>query len=202
MSTRLYRDFYDIMHPSISKKNISNYEIVIDSELPAIDVYYPAKLAEKKEMIIYIPDRVDNNDVYKDLAIETNNIVISVASKEMDSVYKLIKYVYDNAESIELDADKITLMSDYDGCDMLLNIKEKLKEDNYEVNKSILIDPKHDIDFNVYNKKEVLVITGVDSLIEDEENYNMINSYLGGFVTFDNLAARESVYSLILEFLN
>ena len=40
---RLYRSLYDILNPTISRKNISNYNIVINKDILPIEVYYPKK---------------------------------------------------------------------------------------------------------------------------------------------------------------
>ena len=39
----LYRNLYDIIHPSISRQNISDYKIKIDNNLVPLQVYYPDK---------------------------------------------------------------------------------------------------------------------------------------------------------------
>ena len=73
---RLYRSLYDILNPTISRKNISNYNIVINKDILPIEVYYPKKNIKISNIIIYIPSSNDTNNLYSDLAINTNNLVI------------------------------------------------------------------------------------------------------------------------------
>ena len=43
---KLYRTIKEILHPTISKRNISNYKIVIDEDLLLLRVFYPKKVSE------------------------------------------------------------------------------------------------------------------------------------------------------------
>ncbi|MBE6158197.1 MAG: hypothetical protein E7160_05365, partial [Firmicutes bacterium] len=52
---KLYRTMYEIIHPTISKKNISNYRIVLDDGIAPIRVFYPNKVSKLDSVIIYIP---------------------------------------------------------------------------------------------------------------------------------------------------
>lgn len=40
---KLYRTVYEIIHPTISKKNISNYKIMIQEDLVPLRIFYPKK---------------------------------------------------------------------------------------------------------------------------------------------------------------
>ena len=51
---KLYRTVYDLLHPSISKKNISNYKVVLDEKLLPVMVFYPDKMSSSKSIIIYV----------------------------------------------------------------------------------------------------------------------------------------------------
>ena len=42
---KLYRTVYEILHPTISKKNISNYKVVFDEKILPVLVYYPTKIS-------------------------------------------------------------------------------------------------------------------------------------------------------------
>ena len=50
----LYKSIREILHPSISKKNISNYKIIIDQDLLPLKVYYPKKVSNLNNILIYI----------------------------------------------------------------------------------------------------------------------------------------------------
>ena len=45
---KLYRTVYEILHPTISKKNISNYKVVFDEKLLPTLVFYPKRKAGDK----------------------------------------------------------------------------------------------------------------------------------------------------------
>ena len=51
---KLYRTVREILHPTISKKNISNYKIVVDNNLLPVRVFYPQKVTNMSKVIIYI----------------------------------------------------------------------------------------------------------------------------------------------------
>ena len=54
---KLYRTVYEIIHPTISKKNISNYKIILQEDLIPLRVFYPKKISKLEKAIIYIPGR-------------------------------------------------------------------------------------------------------------------------------------------------
>ena len=52
---KLFRSVKELLHPSISKRNISNYKIVIDEDLLLLRVFYPKKISNIHDVILYIP---------------------------------------------------------------------------------------------------------------------------------------------------
>ena len=52
---KLYRRVKDLTHPTISKKNISEYKIVLEEDLFPVRVFYPNKVSNLDEVIIDIP---------------------------------------------------------------------------------------------------------------------------------------------------
>jgi hypothetical protein len=56
---KLYRSVREILHPTISKRNISNYKIILDEEILPIRIFYPKKISNIKKVIIFI--RGDGN---------------------------------------------------------------------------------------------------------------------------------------------
>ena len=52
---KLYRTVKDLITPSISKVNISNYRIVFDDNLLPVRVFYPKKVSDINQVIIYVP---------------------------------------------------------------------------------------------------------------------------------------------------
>ena len=51
---KLYRTIYEILHPTISKKNISNYKIIIQENLIPLRIFYPKKISKIDKIIIYL----------------------------------------------------------------------------------------------------------------------------------------------------
>ena len=55
---KLYRTVYEIIHPTISKRNISNYKIIIEENLVPLRIFYPKKISKLEKAIIYIPGKL------------------------------------------------------------------------------------------------------------------------------------------------
>ena len=79
---KLYRTVHDLLHPTISKKNISNYKVVLDDKLLPVVVFYPDKMSNSKSIILYVvgDGKVNGcfgkySDICKNLAKNTNSIV-------------------------------------------------------------------------------------------------------------------------------
>lgn len=50
---KLYRTVKEILHPTISKRNISNYKIIVDEKLIPVRIFYPKKVTNMNKVIIY-----------------------------------------------------------------------------------------------------------------------------------------------------
>ena len=48
---KLYRTVYEIIHPTISKKNISNYKIMMQEDLVPLRIFYPKKISKTSTTI-------------------------------------------------------------------------------------------------------------------------------------------------------
>ncbi len=204
MKYKLYRNLHDIIHPSISRKNISDYEIVMDDKVVSVNIFYPAIGVEISKAIIYIPDKIKNHDIYIDLAKETENLILVINytdKNKFNDCYNIIKYIYNNIEEAGINKEDITIMSDYAGSTLEMEVIEKSNmTKDFVVSNTIMIDPKKQIDAKIMNNNKILVITDNNSK-QTKKEFKKINSYLSGFVKGDNLAASENVYSLINEFL-
>ena len=51
----LFRNVKELLHPSISKENISEYKIILKEGLLPIRVYYPKKVSNMNNVSIFIP---------------------------------------------------------------------------------------------------------------------------------------------------
>ena len=50
----LFRSVGELIHPVISKRNISDYNIILEEYLYPVRVYYPKKVSNIKKVIIYV----------------------------------------------------------------------------------------------------------------------------------------------------
>ena len=48
---KLFRTVNEILHPTISKKNISDYKIIMDDDILPVRVFYPKKVTSIDKVI-------------------------------------------------------------------------------------------------------------------------------------------------------
>ena len=137
---KLYRTVHEIIHPTISKKNISNYRIVLEDNLSPLLIFYPSKVSKIDKIIIYlhgdpkITKCSNNNDFCKDLAIKTSSLIISLDYDELTyrNLYNLakrtIKYLMEKLKEENITDSNIVLMGDSSGANIISNIKCKNKK--------------------------------------------------------------------------
>lgn len=136
---KLFRTVNEILHPTISKKNISDYKIIIDEGILPVRVFYPKKVTNLDKVIIYVhgDGEVTNclgeySNICKNFAIKTNSLLIAIEYDDIkdgykevvEEVNKTIKYVYDKLLMNNILEDSITLMSDSTGCHIISLIKD------------------------------------------------------------------------------
>lgn len=196
---RLYRSLYDILNPTISRKNISNYNIVINKDILPIEVYYPRKNIKISNIIIYIPSSDDTNNLYSDLAINTNNLVIVLNYDDnKDNCYNTIKYIYDNVKDII--TDNITIMTDKEGSDIEEYIIDKsYKTNDFKISKAILLEPTISLNENIINNS--LIVINKDSNNKVLNNYNLTEVYLNDFFNGNSTILNERIYNLINNYI-
>lgn len=196
---RLYRSLYDILNPTISRKNISNYNIVINKDILPIEVYYPKKNIKISNIIIYIPSSNDTNNLYSDLAINTNNLVIVLNyDANKDNCYNTIKYIYDNVKDII--TDNITIMTDKEGSDIEEYIIDKsYKTNDFKISKAILLEPTISLNENIINNS--LIVINKDSNNKVLNNYNLTEVYLNDFFNGNSTILNERIYNLINNYI-
>ena len=196
---KLYRSLYDILNPTISRKNISNYNIVVNKDILPMEVYYPKKDININNLIIYIPSSNNTNNLYSDLAINTNNLVIVLNySDDKDNYYNSIKYIYDNINDII--SDNITIMTDQEGSDIEdYIINETYKTQDFKINKSILLEPTIQLNKKTINNS--LVIVNQNSNNKNLNNYNFDEIYLNDFFNGNSTIVNERIYNLINNYI-
>ena len=117
---KLFRNMYEIIHPTISKKNISNYRITLDEEILPVRVFYPKKLANISSVVIYVPGEGNVSNCYgeyesilKDMAINLDKLVIAIDYFDEEIKYPyLFDKIYDSVDFVikELNKNNICLI--------------------------------------------------------------------------------------------
>lgn len=147
---RLYRNMNEILHPSISKKNISNYSIVIDEDIFPVHIFYPKKVSNLDKVIIFIHGseeitECDYYEVYKLISKNTDHVVISIEYEDMNykdmyqKVYDTIDFLYKGLVRNNIDPKKITLMGDSTGCNIITGFNYLNKD--LKIEKEVLFYP-------------------------------------------------------------
>ncbi len=224
---KLYRTVYDIIHPSISKKNISNYSIILDEEIAPIRAFYPKKLTEDTKIIIFLPsskaimdDDINYAKVCKEISFECNSIVIGIAYKNtiedkfnigLEECYKTIKYLYEQLKKIGIKSKDIILMGESIGANIINGIIEKNKDNELNINKVIQVSPIIENPLDI-EKTEVNVIQlnkfkeFFDNYIEEKDYTNPlvfpinINEYSNYPKTLIFAGAADPIYEKINKF--
>lgn len=154
---KLYRNVRDLIHPSISKRNISDYRIILNDDLLPVRVFYPKRVSNMQKVIIYIPGDGKVTDSYgkytiisKDLAIKANCCLIAIDYFEggikypdtIDKIYELILYLYQKLHEIDIDDKNIILVGDSFGANLVNAMNIKFIEDGYDyIKKNVLFYP-------------------------------------------------------------
>lgn len=183
---KLYRTVHDLLHPTISKKNISNYKVVLDDKLLPVVVFYPDKMSNSKSIILYVvgDGKVNGcfgkySDICKNLAKKTNSIVLAIDYFDgtikyptvVNKITKVIKYLYEEFSNDGVDTSNIILMSDSVGCKIMGSVIVKLIDKRININKSIMFYPVVRDNYNNYKWNESLMSV----------NFNLdknVNNYL------------------------
>ena len=153
---KLYRTVKDLLHPTISKRNISNYKIVVDDNLLLLRVFYPKKVSNINDVIIYIPGEGEVTDcvgMYSDISAqlskELDRMVISIDYEKSTSsftgltkkIYETVAYIYKKLIAENIPGENITIMGDSTGANIVLNIIEKMNKNNITCGQMVLFYP-------------------------------------------------------------
>ena len=201
----LFRTIEEIIHPSISKRNISDYNIILEDYLYPIRVYYPKKVSNMKNVIIFIhgDGSITNSvgkyaDICKNMAIDTNRLVIAIDYlKESnltypefyEKMYLNLTYLYKEFEDSGIMFNDICLMGDSTGGNIcyamnMMSIERK----DFKIDKVVLFYPTLSLDYGKDSKIEYIDNKENDVLIKNLDKYykgfcnNEVNKYLSPFV--------------------
>lgn len=192
---RLYRTVEELITPSISKKNISNYEIVFSDDLLPVRVFYPNKVSNIEKVIIFIPgmnksSKYKYTSIFNKLSLEVDTTIIaidyySVENEVENNINNIVDYLYKELLRIGISKDNIILMSDSEGSNYSVNI-------NNSINKEVLLYPLVDDKKITINRKRLIINGELDStkdigknLSEKIDNctYTLIENATSGFLT-------------------
>ncbi len=153
---KLYRNVYDILHPTISKKNISNYKVVFEDKLLPVLVFYPKKVSDLKKCIIMVPGSGDvtngfnkYSEICRKMAYESDSLVIVVDyftgrvkhPTTSNKVFKIIKYLYEELEKNGICSSNITIIGDSVGCIILNDAISKLIVKGVKIERIVFFYP-------------------------------------------------------------
>ncbi len=163
---KLYRNIKELLHPSISKKNISSYTIIIDEDILPVQVYYPNKVSSINKAIIYVHGNsdvteTDYSNVYKLLSKELDSVLIAIEYEDTNykklykDVYETVKYLYKGLERNTLEPNNIILMGDSTGCNIITGINY-LNNNEFEIDNEILFYPVLSLDYDKANYESMI----------------------------------------------
>lgn len=154
---KLYRSLYEIVHPTISKKNISNYRILLDPSILPVRIFYPMRISNMEKIIIYFPgpgEITNCNGMYssicKMISTKLNVLVISldyddlVKDKYLDILNKSVdtcKYLIKEFKKLNISSDNIIFMGDSIGANMAISTRKLLVKSRMNIKKEVLFYP-------------------------------------------------------------
>lgn len=193
---KLYRTIHEIIHPSISRKNISEYRIIIKDELFPIQIFYPSKEVELKKVLIYIHSKEIDYDYYQDLALKTKRIVLVIDYQDSkEKLIDTINYIIDELNNNNIMNSSIGIMGDFDGASLILAVNSSLVPSI----KKILFSPTI-VELEKYDTKDILIISNNEKQT-NYENVCIIRESIYDFVHDTNISTNEKIYYLIINYL-
>lgn len=200
---KLYRTVYEIIHPTISKKNISSYKIVVDDDIVPLRIFYPNKVSNLNSIIIYlhgggwITGSVNSySKVCMNIAKMTNNLVIAIDYRlapehkfpiPLDDCYKAIKYLYRELSKMGIDDKKITVMGDSAGGNLAVAISLMAREKKeFKIEKEILLYPALSGDYGDDSKYLSVIENSNYDLLTAKHLKNFMSLYIRDKKDLDN----------------
>ena len=158
---KLFRTVKEILHPTISKKNISDYKIVISEDVLPVRVFYPDKVSDMNHIIIFIHGNGKVTDcmgryaeICQNMCERTNSLIIAVEYEEKKNGYQemyqeihdTVAYLYHGLEINNVKMEKVCLAGDSTGANLILGI-HALKEKDWKIQKEILFYPTLSLEY-------------------------------------------------------
>lgn len=185
---KLYRSVREILHPTISKKNISNYKIIVEDEYIPLRVAYPKKVSNIQNIIIFIHGNSKiteceekYTEISTNLAKELEQLVISIdydeeeknLEKSYNDIYNTIKYVYKELLRIDIKKENITILGDSTGASIILGLLDRINKE-LEAEKLILLYP---VLSGEYFKKSKYASINNNTMVNHDLVKNLKNYY-------------------------
>lgn len=189
MQTKLYRNLYELIHPSISRKNITEYSIVLSDNILPIKVFYPKIGVELNRVILYLPDEKQTSKFYKKMAEELNSIILLVENDNNDTSYiKTIEYIKEELKKY-LATDNFSIVVEGHYCDEVNNI-------NFELPKTVYLNPANKLNLSYQS----IIISNSKEM--EGDNIFHYNGEFTHAMSDDGLAIREKIFATIRNFIN
>ncbi len=200
----LYREVKDILSPSISRKNISDYKIIFREDLSPVQIYYPNIDVELDKISIYIHGREICSDLYEEYALKTNNIVILIDySKEtyLEDLDLIVNYIIKELHKAKISYKSISLVGDFTGSDIIFELSSKIDKKIFDEMDKILISPIED-DLSKYEFSNTLVLSNNEEQVSnDKMEYHLLKESLYDFIHDMDIVTNEKIYKYILDFI-
>lgn len=201
---KLYRDIIDILNPSISRKNISDYKIIIRDDLLQVQIYYPSINTTLDKVSIYIHGREICNDFYKEYALKTNSIVFLIDYKKENYIENLddtISFIIKELLNNNVSSNNIKVVGDFLGADIILELISKSKKDIYNKIDKLLISPTSE-DLSKITDSNILVLSNNEKQkFSNKTNNILLKESLYDLIHDIDIVTNEKIYKYILDFL-
>lgn len=200
---KLYRTVYEIIHPTISKKNISSYKIIVDESVVPLRIFYPEKISNIKSIIIYIhgggwvTGSVNSySKVCMDIAKNTSNLVVAIDYRlapehkfpiPLEDCYRAVNFLYKELINIGIDNKKIIIMGDSAGGNLAAAISLIAREKkDFKIEKEILLYPALSGDYKEDSKYESIIKNSKYDLLTAKHLNNFMKLYIREKKDLDN----------------
>jgi len=209
LKCNLYRTIKEILHPTISKRNISNYKIIINDELLPLRIFYPTKVTNIENIMIYIKgveEITSSSDEYRLIlrkaAVDYNQLIISIVYEDYDNLYLLdlyekifetIKYIYNELINNGIKKRNITLAGDSIGASAVLSTVNHLLKEDIKIKKQILFYP---LVSGEYFKKSILASIK-DASPENQHLIKKIASFYERKTRYKKDLKNEELFALL-----
>ena len=183
---KLFRSVKEILHPSISKRNISNYKITLEEGLLPVRIFYPKKVTGMNKVILYIrgngvvTDSVgEYSDICKIFSEATDCMIIAIEYEEKEhafletyqEIYKMVCYLYERLLKNNMDPAHIILMGDSTGGNIVTAINA-MNKDELPIKKEILFYPTLSLEYFGFNVGLRRKLEEYFSFIAEEKDFS------------------------------